>query len=258
MSNLAFSHSGTFGDIIYALPIMKQLGGGDLYLRLHNMDNMAQRVLGAPNAGAHAGEMSQQQFDSLTPLIEQQPYVKSWKVWNGEHIDVAFEEYCLQIPRDQPGNYAFKYGLAAGVNFYENYEELMIRPWLDVKDPIKIPNRPIVINRISRHLYGCDPELKRWKKFIRTGLLATAVYVGLPQEHEWFQNILGVKIDYFPTSNILELARVIAGAEMFIGSQSLCLSLALGLGKTIYCEGRRDVRPGRNECFYIRPNVFYF
>jgi hypothetical protein len=50
-----FSHSGTFGDLIYSLNVAKKLGGGDFYLRLNNMDNMAKKTFGPnANAGDHA------------------------------------------------------------------------------------------------------------------------------------------------------------------------------------------------------------
>ena len=32
-----FKHSGTLGDIIYSLPIVKYFGGGEFYLHLHQI-----------------------------------------------------------------------------------------------------------------------------------------------------------------------------------------------------------------------------
>jgi hypothetical protein len=35
------------------------------------------------------------------------------------------------------------------------------------------------------------------------------------------------------------------------------LSIAIGLGKTFICEGRKDVKPEQNECYFVRPNGHY-
>jgi ribonucleotide reductase alpha subunit len=93
-----FSHSGTHGDLIYSLNITKKLGGGDFYLRLNNMDEMARRTFG-PNAtaGDHAGEMTERQFHGLTDFMMSQDYIKSWNIWKGEHIDYALEDSGKEI-----------------------------------------------------------------------------------------------------------------------------------------------------------------
>ena len=41
----SFTHSGTLGDVLTSLCIVKLLGGGDFYLRLNNMDKMIQEKL---------------------------------------------------------------------------------------------------------------------------------------------------------------------------------------------------------------------
>jgi len=253
-----FSHSGTFGDLIYSLNIVKYLGGGDFYLRLNNIDNMAKKTFGPhATAGDHSGEMTERQFHSLTDFMKSQPYIKSWNIYNGEHIDYELEEAGKEITKQQ-SNYTMSYARFAGVDPMPNLKHFMFDPWLTVDDPIKIPNKPIVVNRVNRHLYGCEAKPANWTNFFNRGLLEQAVYVGMPHEHEWFEQNFGVKIDYYRTYDILELARVIAGCEQFIGSQSLCLSLAIGLGKTYFCECRKDMPIQNNECYFVRANGHYF
>jgi len=253
-----FSHSGTFGDIIYSLNIAKKLGGGDFYLRLNNIDNMAKKVFGPnANAGDHSGEMTERQFHSLTSFMMSQDYVKSWNIWNGEPIDYALEDCGPEIVKQQ-GNYTFAYARALGFKPEEDFNYYMLQPWLTVKNPIKIPGKPIVINRVNRHLYGCDPEANNWKALFNRGLGSVAVFVGHKSEHAWFENFFKVKVQHYETYDVLECARVIAGCEQFVGSQSMCLSLAIGLGKTFLCECRKDLQPFQNECYFVRPNAHYF
>jgi hypothetical protein len=67
------------------------------------------------------------------------------------------------------------------------------------------------------------------------------------------------KIEYQPTKTLLEVAELIAGAETFIGNQSVALSVAIGLGVEFYCEARRDLPIERNECYFAeQPKGNYF
>lgn len=256
-NKLQFSHSGTFGDIVYSLNIVKHLGGGDYFLRLHNIDNMARETFGPhANAGEHSGEMSKEQFDSLVTFMEAQPYINSFKVYNGEHIDHALEYSGREIVKRQ-GNYTWGYARAAGVNPNEHYHEFMLQPWLTVPEPIRIPDKPIVVNWLNRHRYGCEAMPRGMVEMLRRGLTDVAVFVGLPHQHEAFEKHFNVKIEHYETDDVLEVAQVIAGCEQFIGTQSMCLSIAVGLGKTYLCECRKDVPPEQNECYFVRPNAHY-
>jgi hypothetical protein len=58
---------------------------------------------------------------------------------------------------------------------------------------------------------------------------------------------------------MLELAEVIAGAEQFVGNQSVALSLAIGQGVDWVCEARKDLPIERNECYFPdHPRGDYF
>jgi hypothetical protein len=254
---LQFSHSGTFGDIVYGLQIVKHLGGGDYFLRLYNIDNMARETFGpTASAGDHSGEMTEAQFESLVSFMEAQPYINSFKVYNNEPIDHALEYSGREIVKRQ-GNYAWGYAIAAGVNPNHYYKEFMLDPWITVPEAIKIPGKTVVVNWLDRHRYGCGPKPAGMVNLIQRGLTDVGVFVGMPDQHKAFEKYFNCKIDYYPTSSVLECAQVIAGADQFVGTQSMCLSIALGLGKTILCEPRKDIRPEQNECYFVRPNVHY-
>jgi hypothetical protein len=254
---LNFSHSGTFGDIVYSLQIVKHLKGGNYFLRLYNIDNMARETFG-PNAsaGEHTGEMTEAQFESLITFMKEQPYVNSFEVFKDQPIDHALEYSGREIVKRQ-GNYAWGYAKSLGVNANHYYKEFMLDPWITVSDPIKVPNKPIVVNWLNRHRYGCPPKSEYFSSLIKKGLTEQGVFVGLPHQHEEFQKYWNCKIDFYPTKDVLECARVIAGGEQFVGTQSMCLSIAIGLGKTFICEGRKDVKPEQNECYFVRPNGHY-
>jgi hypothetical protein len=58
---------------------------------------------------------------------------------------------------------------------------------------------------------------------------------------------------YVSTRDFLELARVIAGAKVFIGSQSSPMSIALGLGKNVI----QDLLLEDQNCRFRRKNAMY-
>jgi len=257
-----FSHSGTLGDVLTALSLVKILGGGKIYLRLHNMDKMIQEKLGWPDAGVHSGRMTLKDFEMLAPLIRSQSYVESFEIYNGEHIDYEFEEVCRhhQANGVWPRNFSNQYAAALKVDPEANFESLQQQPWLECKDPIKIPGRPIVISRNEKYLDGAPVLNPIWNEWIQYGLADRCVFVGHPSEHAWFQDLYKCEVDYYHTEDMLHLCRVLAGCELFIGNQSMPGTMAsIALGKTSRIELRKNTELTNNEFFYpYRLNVSYF
>jgi hypothetical protein len=70
-----FLHGGDFGDLIYALPAIRALGGGALYL-----------------SEAHPGRepLTAARRDVLLPLLERIDYLAAVHVHQGEPVDVDF------------------------------------------------------------------------------------------------------------------------------------------------------------------------
>ena len=62
-----------------------------------------------------------------------------------------------------------------------------------------------------------------------------AMFIGLPEEHDAFQREFGT-IEYRRTENILEVAELIAGSQMFVGNQSCPAWIAIGLAHPIGSE----------------------
>jgi len=258
----SFSHSGTLGDVLTSLCIVKILGGGDFYLKLNNMDKMIQEKLGWPNAGIHSGRMTQKDFDMLEPLMKSQSFIKSFQVWNGEQVTNEFEEVCRhhQASGWWPRNFSNQYASSQRINPEENFEQLQQQPWLECKDPIKIPGRPVVISRNEKYLDGAPVYNPVWKEWIDYGLADRCVFVGHPSEHAWFEDLYKCEVDYYPTEDMLHLSRVLAGCELFIGNQSMPGTMAsIALGKTSRIELRKNETQVNNEFFYpYRLNVSYF
>jgi hypothetical protein len=269
----SFLHSGTFGDTIYAMNVVKLLGGGDLYLELNGMDKIAQKMWGGGDAGDHRGRYTQQDIDFIMPLIEKQSYITKTSVWNNEAVDYDLRDQYQQWARRDGkvenwlGNQTECYAATCGLNIQEHRKALLIDPWLDV-EPTYIPGKSIVVNRTRRHIRRdtfnmklTNDQMEHWIE--NDSLLDMSVFVGSEEEHTLFCEQHKCNIDYQPVSDMLELAQIIKGCEQFIGNQSMALSIAIGLGKTFWCEVRVDYETiktehGYGDVWFPRANGHYF
>lgn len=266
MSKNNFSTMGTFGDTIYSLCVMKMLGGGNLYVKLNALDDFARNVIGWQDAGPARGRYTQRDYEILEPLLKAQDYLDHIAVWNGEPIDhqELDNHWKMHLLKGWQGNQTECYALTVGMDIFDPAikSKLLYEPWLTPVEPIKVPNKPIIVNRTARYLYG-NPS-SEWYEWIQQDLAQSGLFVGTEQEHADFESLFNIKIDYYKTKDLLELAKLIQGCEMFIGNQSVALSLAIGLGKTYWCEIRKDfqntVTPhgGYGDTWFPRVNGFYF
>lgn len=264
MTRPNFFTVGTFGDTIYSLCMVKILGGGNMYVKLNAMDEFAQKVLGWPDAGPARGRYTQQDYDTLEPLLKAQNYLDHVAVWKDETLDYDFSDhYKFHLIKGWQGNQTECYALTQGMDIYQPdlRKKLLLDPWLTPVEPVRLPGRPIVVNRTVRYLYGQpSPE---WNTYVENGLGDYAVFVGSEDEHADFEELFKVKIKYHKTNDLLELAQIIQGCEQFIGNQSVALSIAIGLGKSYQCEVRKDYETtktphGYGDTWFPRINGFYF
>jgi len=64
----------------------------------------------------------------------------------------------------------------------------------------------------------------------------SAVFLGLPNEHDIFQRESTWEIPYVPTDNFLQAAEIMAAAKLYIGNQTAMHAIADGLGLSILRE----------------------
>lgn len=257
-----YKHSGAFGDLIYSLIVPKFTGGGEFYLHLNQLEWIGQHYYNSPPADFHKGRLNQRDFEFMQPFMEAQEFITKFDI-----LDPVATEISHNLDRFRPAfvghpmNYLDLY--AETFNLF-NIDAAVTRQikaegWLTVPKKRVIEDRPVVINRTTR---WCPPDLaphwdhwknnKKWEDH--------AVFVGLEEEYARFRQVTGWIIPWQRTSDMLELAEYIAGARCFIGNQSQCYALAVGLNVAdIRCERRRDLPLERNECYFPqRTQIEYF
>jgi hypothetical protein len=217
-----FKHSGDLGDVIFGLPAVRAMGGGILYLD-------PEGGLTSPLVkwqGRDRTKMSAATVASAIPFLKLQPYLIDVRPWQHEPVDVDLDVFRCHI---RFNNLSDSHLAAFELPLSERDTA-----WLMVDEPTVIPDRPIVLARNFRY-QGNDALWETYLPQFKT----RAVFVGHPKEHEIFVHTFGHEVPYYPTPDILSLARVLAGAQQFIGNQGLPHALAEGLKKDIineYCR----------------------
>lgn len=254
----SYKHSGAFGDLIYSLPVVKHFGGGDFYLHLNQIDWIGQHYYGSPPNPFHQGRLTEKDFEFMREFMLAQEYISDFKILDAKKDAITHNlDRFRPVFVGHPTNYIDIY---SGV-FELNPDEARVcssTPWLTVPQPTTLEGRNIVINRTQRWIPNTPGS--QWAEWQAQGYEARAVFVGLEAEYAAFTQATGWNIPWYVTKDMLELAQVIAGADTFIGNQSQCYALAVGLGvKNIRCEARVDMPLDRNECYFPNMgNVSYF
>ena len=214
-----FGHSGDLGDIIYALPTIRAAGGGDLML-YHK-----------PGRTTHG--MDEQRVAAIKPLLEIQPYIKR-VIW----CPHGHEDHNLNGFRDhhQPGrNIADMHLATHGFNSDARHAK-----WLSVDFTTEL--QPVIFCRSERYQNGQFPWKRVWKQYRHS-----AVFLGGAGEHERFCVECG-HVPFRETANLLEAARIIAGAKLCVANQSVLHAIAEGLKHNTILE----VCPSQPNCIFER------
>jgi hypothetical protein len=200
---LRFRHRRKLGDVVYALPVIRHLGGGMLYLDPASHD------------GARDEADWRRRFESLIPFLRRQPYLREVRLYEGEEFDVDLDAY-LRTTHGTPGD---RVTIAAnhfvGLGLEPPAE---IAPWL-VADG-RGPGYSVLVHRSPRYRGGADYS---FLEDLGAGLHC----VGSEAERAPFEAIGARPI---ATEDVDALARAIRGCGVFVGNQSLPLALAAGLG----------------------------
>lgn len=247
-----YKHSGTAGDLIYSLDVVKKMGAGTFAIALGNIEKCVAEYGYRPEdvAQEHRGRFTNTDFKLLAPLLERQSYITDVIPWNGTHT-VNLDKFRAVLYRTFEGNIIEAFHKTFNLPFTSaNYSDV----WLEA-DPIK--EAAVVVNRTNRYL---DPSsLAVWKQMAQDADLENnGVFVGVPSEHEEFVKMTGCNIKYRQVKDFKELADIIAGADLFLGNQSMAYSIATGLGKETMLEIHKIKPLQYSECYFPRTGASYF
>lgn len=211
MRTPVYGHSGDIGDAIASLAVIRQMGGGSM-------------VFFDRDQGRRES-MKGVRFEALKPLIEAQPYMAGCS-WTDHEPQMDYDLSTFRHDHKAGEDLASWQGRHLGV-------QTNLDPWLLAYRSPKSLGR-VVVARSFRY-QNLDFPWRRLVAEYRKRIL----FVGLPDEHKAFQIANGCIVEYCPTKNLLDLAEIIAGCELFIGNQSCPFWIAAGLGVNLIQESYR-------------------
>lgn len=233
-----FYHSGDLGDIIYSLHVVQAMGGGHVVLG-PSMPEV--RPATKPRA-----VLTPALFSLLDPLLKCQGFVKSVKYAETMPTDAIDLNRFRHIEWQRANGFKYKSIVEMSresVGLEPEFDTSV--PWLTVDDPIFVAD--VVISRSLRFSgkdFPWDAIVKKYGQ--------SAVFVGTKDEHKDFVDKFGW-VPFLPTTDLLLLARVIAGATLFIGNQSAPYAIAEALKKSTIQEMSVDCP----NCVFTRADAVY-
>ena len=195
-----FIHSGATGDIVFSLPTIKAMGGGNLYIT----------------------NFHKQRSESIKTLIEVQPYINEVIVTDGHIEGIDLNKF-----RQHAGHH---------VNLVEAHfkgqnlpvDESWKEGWLTLpKRYIELNGKYCIINRTTNYEdWGFD-----WRKeveYLKT-ISENIYFIGYEAECRLFNETFGTDLEFIDC-NFLQGAHIIKNAKMFTGCYSAWSTIAMGLG----------------------------
>jgi hypothetical protein len=218
---LTYRHAGDAGDIIASLPVVRHFGRGDFLIEASTYTRQA---------------LTPDKWCGLDLLLKQQPYINDVREWRREMVTINLNDFRARLFK------AIRVGQSKDKSLVDWCLEAHGLPlnlkdtaWLTVDQPVKAAK--VVFNRTGpgrepHHVYHnlMFPWHRVWQKYHEN-----AVFIGTSLEHASFCAQIG-PVPHQPTSNLLEAARVIAGADLFVGNQSCCFWIAEAMKKKLVLE----------------------
>jgi len=204
---LNFKHSGNAGDIIYSLPAIKAVGGGNIFLNIN-------RPLDLYHGASHPLKnvmLNREMVELLKPLLLKQGYINEVELYENQHIDCDLDGFRTMEMNLSMGNISRWYVPIIGQDI------TLHLPWIDCE---RREFKGIILARSSRYN---NPNLQF--RFLEN---YPVKFIGLKSEYQEMKKRIR-NLEYLPVSNFLEMAEVIKGAELFIGNQSMPFAIAEGV-----------------------------
>ena len=231
------SSTGDNGDATYLLCLLKQIPNGPHTLSLRS----------SKWTKAKDDEGVQRLFTNLQRLVRLQPYIRDIDLI-GQDDPVDWRSEGFRERHFSPGETLMQAHLNHLIAKHGIGRDFTAKePWLFSVEPSAVSKGRVVINRTSRYRNDRFP----WTEVV-AHYGSRLLFIGL--EHEWreFVNAHGY-VSHHPTADLLEMAQVIKGSDLFIGNQSCAYALCEGMKHNSIQESNLELP----DCIYVRPNASY-
>lgn len=209
---MIYSHTGDIGDIIYSLALAKYTGCDHYIL--------------CQTRGPQRNMINQAAFDFIAPLLKNQSYISNTIF----HKDLyptkgnEFRKWLRWFNIAESHFYAFGHAKEDTLNFIRR------NTWIEA-EPKKI--KRILVSKTGRYVNN-NLNFDLLKDFHKDDL----GFIGTEREYLDFQDYSKIKLDHVKIGSMLEMAEVIAGAELMVCNPSspCAVSQSAGTPTIILCR----------------------
>ena len=209
---LSFLHSGHLGDIMYSLPVIKELSKNhtcNLYIQIN-------KPMGPESLNHPYGSflLSKKPVDLVMPLLNSQTYLNSINFYNNEKIDIN-----LDLFRDIPISLGFQ-EMRWFAHICGTYNTSMENSYLSVEPHNSIKNKIIIVRtQRYRNDYINYKFLKKNKNLL---------CLGLKSEFNELKNEIE-NLEFYECKDFLEMAQIIKASKFYVGNMCFPYSVAEAL-----------------------------
>ena len=216
-----FKHSGHLGDIVYALPVIKELSKSHTCNLYIHSDKPMPGYYMHPSGNVI---LSKKIILMFIPLLQKQDYLNKVDIWNEEEIDID-----LDIFRDIPLDFSFLsqrwYFHIAGVQTDLNQR------FIDVPEHEHIKNKVVIVRSFRARNYFINYNfLEKYDNLL---------FIGIREEYEDLKKSVK-NLEFYDVKDFYEMAQIIKSSKFFLGNQSFAYSLAESLKVPRLLEGNPD------------------
>lgn len=204
-----FKHSGHMGDLIYALPIIKEIAKTkkcNLFIRV-NYSPSKKPYYKHPSGNVL---ISQRMYNMAVPLLEKQEYISKVSTWENEPIDVD-----LDLFRSFPFNNTF-HSVRWYYHITGHFPDMTI-PSLQVNTIEKYKDTIVVV----RTFRGRNPLVN----YLFLNNYKNILFLGTNEEYIDFKNEVP-NAEFYDVNNFLELAQIMKSAKFVITNQTFAFALS--------------------------------
>jgi len=212
-NEISFLHSGHLGDVINALPIIKELSKNhkcNLYLQIDKP--LEDHAIGYKHDNDKI-YMSKRMVKMIIPLLNKQTYINKVEIFKSQTVDIDLDLF-RKIPMNFNLDEVRWYFHLTGVHTDLTKQYIFVEPHSVIKNKI-------VIMRSTR----------KKNLFINYKFLAkyeNVLFIGLEDEYVDLKKEIP-NLQFYDCEDFLEAAKIISSSKFFIGNSSLGFTIAEGL-----------------------------